>query len=173
MTMPLMPMMSAGAVGFLTNKILRRHVAVRHQVNLVAAHRPEGGKDHGVLDLLLRDHFFEAGEQIGAEFEAQHDNALQMAADGKHVGHIGAVGLGVDRRIAGGMADLAARLLRGQRQARGEEVQQRRAFSLEFSSTDDARGLQRGSKPSRLAGAAASSLVPRLLERNIVVGDFG
>ena len=86
-------------------------------MNLVAAHGAESGKNHGILDLLLIDHLLEAGQKIGAEFEAQHDDALEMSADGKDIGHVGTVGFGIDGGIARGVSYFAARLLRRQGKA--------------------------------------------------------
>ena len=88
-------------MGFLTICNLCRQIAIRHDVELVSAQRPDPRQDHGILDMLLRDHLLKAGKQVGAKLEAQDDDSLQVPADGEHVGHVEAVRLVVNRRISG------------------------------------------------------------------------
>jgi hypothetical protein len=81
--------------GVLRENVLGREIAVAHRVDVIVPNRSRAGEDHGVSDIVLLHHVFEALEQIGFEFEPQHDDALKLALDGVGVGDFVAVEHGV------------------------------------------------------------------------------
>ena len=83
----------------------------------------------------LLHHLFHAGERVGLVFEAQNQDAVELARDRVDVGDVGAVGAGIFRG-AGGSDFLAARLLRG-RQEDGEGGNQEQFLHMNSIGQED------------------------------------
>src|SRR6185369_12704428 len=111
-----------GSGGIFDEHVLRGKGAVADLVHLVTAHRAGPGEDDGVANLFLLHHFFDTGEQVGIEFEAEDHDAFEVSGDRVDIGNGVAVGLGIALGRGGGVDDLAARLLGG---GRGRKRQNR------------------------------------------------